>query len=85
MGHILLFQLLLSNNLAMLTQGRPGSCLELVLNNGEVLYAVLDPENDYNPPSPRLMLVILHFSASAMICAVFRSLLAKDSGGFKGQ
>ncbi|XP_065215785.1 PR domain zinc finger protein 10-like [Planococcus citri] len=49
-------KLILSNEeLAMLTQGKPGSCLELILNNGEVLYAVIDSGNDYSPSSPKML------------------------------
>lgn len=53
------FQLVLTNeDYAMLTQGKQGSCLELILNNGEVLYAIIDPsDNDYNSSSPRITLV----------------------------
>lgn len=48
----------------MLTQGKQGSCLELILNNGEVIYAVIDSENEYNPSSPRLLQVKQQYQIS---------------------
>lgn len=52
--------MILSNEeMAILTQGKPGSCLELILNNGEVLYAVIDSENDFDCSSSKLMQVTI--------------------------
>ena len=58
-AHIFKQLILSTEEIAMLTHSKPGSCLELILNNGEVLYAVIDSENDYPPPSPKMMQVCL--------------------------